>query len=59
MENYQIVYGCICLASGICWIGLSFMINTNNFRSDIIFKVVPFFMGLLNLFVSGKLFNVI
>lgn len=40
--------------SGIFFIAFSFVITTQNLISSILFKVMPFFFGLLHLFIAAK-----
>jgi len=45
--------------TGISLIASVMVIETKNFRSALIFKVFPFFLGLSCLFSSAKLFGFI
>lgn len=55
MNNVLIAISTI---SGI-YLFFSLALTTRNFGSAIIFKVIPFFLGLGSLFVAGKLSGVI
>jgi len=49
----------ICLTSGLYSIIGSFALDTKNFQSALIFKVIPFFLGIGNILIALKLLNVI
>ena len=49
----------IVLVLGGYTISLSFLIDTRNFISTLIMKIIPFFLGLGGIFVALKLFQVI
>lgn len=45
---------------GVWFISNALMLKANsNFLSAIIFKVVPFFLGLCSLYISGKLWGLL
>jgi hypothetical protein len=56
MNSY---YGTIVLVTGGWLIANSFIMNTKNIQSAIIFKVIPFFLGISCLYVSSKLLGFI
>ena len=47
----------ILMICGIFWVGYSFITYTNNIKSSIIFKVVPFFTGFLTILCAMNLFG--
>jgi hypothetical protein len=49
--------GTFLLVSGIWNIIMCFITNTDNVKSTIVFKVIPFFIGLGCLIIGLKLFN--
>jgi hypothetical protein len=55
----NIVFAWISLIAGIYFIILSLALNTKNFRSSLIFKIIPFFLGLGNIIVALNLFDII
>lgn len=59
MNNLEIIINVIPLLSGIYSLFLCLTINTSNFTSDVLCKVIPFFLGLGCVFSSLKLFGVI
>jgi len=52
MEFYNFI---INLITGIYLISFSFIMQTENLKSSMIFKIIPFFLGLGSLFITGKL----
>ena len=47
------------LTSGIYLISFSFIMKTNNTQSTILFKILPFLIGLFNLLYALKDFKII
>jgi hypothetical protein len=45
----------IVLVSGVFMIVFSLIMNTKNLKSSIVFKVIPFFLGLADIFVFAVL----
>jgi len=52
MEIYNFI---INLITGVYLICFSFILKTDNLKSSVIFKVIPFFLGGACLFIAGKL----
>ena len=55
----ELVYAIIVLVTGGWLITISFIMNTRNVTSSIIFKVIPFFLGAACLFVGAKMIGLI
>jgi len=55
----NILYGILVSASGIWSITTSFIMSTRNTSSALIFKVIPFFMGMGCLYVGANLFGIL
>jgi len=53
------IFAWISLATGLYVIMLVFAMNTKNFKSTLIFKIVPFFLGIGSIGVALKLFDII
>jgi len=53
------IFAWISLATGLYIIMLVFAMNTKNFKSTLIFKIVPFFLGIGSIGVALKLFDII
>jgi len=53
------IYAWITLIAGIYFLINSFALNTKNFISALLFKIIPFFLGAGCIFVALKLFNII
>lgn len=49
--------GIILMICGCIWIIQSFILNTKNFRSTILFKVLPFFTGFATIFCAMNIFG--
>lgn len=49
----------ITLVAGLYFVILSFVLNTKNFKSAFVFKVLPFIFGVGCIYVSLCLFDVI
>ena len=49
----------ITLITGIFMIIFAFAMSTKNLRSALIFKIIPFFLGISNLAIAAKLYNLI
>lgn len=49
----------ISLVAGLYFIIFSFLMNTENIRSAMFFQILPFFLGVGNIFVALNLFNII
>lgn len=47
----------VLLISGVYLIIAGLSIHTKNLKSAIIFKIIPFFLGLTHLFYAAKLFG--
>jgi ABC-type Na+ efflux pump permease subunit len=47
------------LIAGLYFIVFSFVMNTENFASALIYKVIPFFLGIGCVFVGLTLLNII
>lgn len=47
----------ILMICGVFWVGYSFITYTNNIKSSIIFKVIPFFTGFLTILCAMNLFG--
>ena len=45
----------IILVTGVWLVTWSLIMDTHNVKSAFIFKVIPFFLGLANIVVSGKI----
>ena len=58
MDLKEIIEAIIVLVSGTWLVGLQFILNTHNTTSAIIFKVIPFFLGLGCLYVGGLMIGV-
>jgi len=55
----KILYDWVLLITGICLIFFSFLINTNNFQSTLMFKIFPFSCGCWNIYTYLVLSNII
>lgn len=55
--NEFIIWSLVVAGSYNIVVGL--WLNTKNFRSAMVFKIVPFFIGCATLFAAGKLSGVI
>ena len=53
------ILGLITLVSGLYFIIFSFIQNTRNLKSAIIYRVIPFFCGVGCVIVALSLFNII
>jgi len=52
------ILAAICLLSGLYSVTMSLWVEPyNNIPSKLLFKILPFFLGLANLFAAGKLFG--
>jgi hypothetical protein len=51
------ILGWITLVCGILWILYSLIMNTKNLKSSVVYKVIPFFTGLSNIFVTAVLWG--
>ena len=58
MIEHQFVYACICCFCGcyFCFVLLA-LTPKQNMQSILIFRLLPFALGVSSLFAAGKLFN--
>jgi len=47
------------LFAGVYLISFSLWVSTKNFRSALIFKIIPFFIGAVNILIGMKLGGVV
>jgi len=47
------------LAGGVFLTTFSFMMHTKNFRSALLFKILPFWFGAVMLYTAGKMLAII
>ena len=55
----DIVQAIIVLITGVWMVTMCFITDTRNIRSAIIFKVIPFFLGISCIFVGSKMIGLI
>ena len=58
MSIKEIIEIIIVLGSGVWLVILYMMINTHNMKSAIVFKIIPFFLGLGCLYVGLRMIGV-
>lgn len=44
----------LCVVAGLYLVAAPFLTNTSNFLSSLLFKVIPFFIGVLLLFIAAR-----
>ena len=59
MDLRDIVEAIIVLGSGVWLVGLQIILDTHNAKSAMIFKVIPFFMGLGCIYVGLRMIGVL
>lgn len=51
------VMGIILMICGVYWTANALLLNTKNWQSALLFKVIPFFTGLANIVCAMDLFG--
>jgi len=55
----EILQGIFVLASGVWMIIIGFTVETHNFRSALVFKIIPFLLGVACLYIGCKMIGIV